>query len=648
MGGALGGHSSGVGPMGGTLSGCGCEKRKGTVDDDGLKYPMWVLPMEAFLLMQGGPPLSHQELRDQGLLREQQAGDFIIFLSHQWLSKPHPDPEGKQIEVFCNAIQGIIEGRVPVQTSILDELVGGKIGSLSWEIRAKLRNCVIWYDYWSVPQIGARNADHAAVSQDMLKAVESIPVYVSMCHIFVAVVPPLTHQDTGATCDLFAWRDRGWCRVEAACQALRPQAASIPAFHVTSEASVEYFSAADWLQYPPGSGTFTCPEDKKDMVGPVMRRALEIKKRSCLRRNDMDTYRALTALTEYLMEGLEERRAETSTASAFLAQYRFGSIAEAPAAGLGMSPLFCAALAQDAVMIKEIISQMADPNESFKGGNFPGIRLAEDYPPIFCASSFGSSRLGSAVRALVECRADVDHKFGIFLNTPLLGQSFFGNFDGMRALMDARADTMALSSSGFGVMEHFCLVPANSLLPHLRLETLRSLLDAKANPNAVAPRGNSALGPLAMHPDCSGAMELMIERKADVNLTGPMEMTPARVQRLEKAREARQIERASDWGFIVTEMCEAPALVIACEKSPAIVKVLLAARADVNKRNRSGISPVDMARMDYRVEPPVPRDTSKAPTAEILALLESYGAKPEATPSPNQHDSKVRGRASRK
>ena len=56
----------------------------------------------------------------------------------------------------------------------------------------------------------------------------------------------------------------------------------------------------------------------------------------------------------------------------------------------------------------------------------------------------------------------------------------------------------------------------------------------------------------------------------------------------------------------------------------------------MEKRSLWNLSPADVARFDHRVDPPVPKDITKAPAAEILALLESYNAKPAAAPVPNK------------
>ena len=120
------------------------------------------------------------------------------------------------------------------------------------------------------------------------------------------------------------------------------------------------------------------------MVLPVMRRGLELRKRSALRRvpPDMDTFRTLTALNSYLLDGLEIVSYNSRGVSEFLAKHRFNRLTDTVAEGLGLSPLFCAALGHDATMIKKIIEAKADPNEQLSVSH-PIATLSKDRTPLF-------------------------------------------------------------------------------------------------------------------------------------------------------------------------------------------------------------------------------------------------------------------------
>ena len=52
---------------------------------------------------------------------------------------------------------------------------------------------------------------------------QSIPFYVEVSEIFVALVPELRHEDTGRLCNYTSWLSRGWCRLTSvwlSCRAL--------------------------------------------------------------------------------------------------------------------------------------------------------------------------------------------------------------------------------------------------------------------------------------------------------------------------------------------------------------------------------------------------------------------------------------------
>ena len=184
--------------MGISIGTCGCAAPAAqTEPEDGMLYPMYVLPIDAFLLQTDGPPLAHQELMRQGLLRQHKPGAFAIFLSHQWVSSKHVDPKGHQLRAFREVIIRILDGSlVPETPAILEVREGRPIPGPSKGDLKRMRKGGIWYDWWSVPQIGVRDADTASASKDMLNAVESIPAYVQNSDLFVALVPLITHEDT--------------------------------------------------------------------------------------------------------------------------------------------------------------------------------------------------------------------------------------------------------------------------------------------------------------------------------------------------------------------------------------------------------------------------------------------------------------------
>ena len=59
------------------------------------------------------------------------------------------------------------------------------------------------------------STDETGNSNDLMKAVNSIPAYVERSSHFFAICPTVTHGDLDdVICDYGSWLERGWCRVE--------------------------------------------------------------------------------------------------------------------------------------------------------------------------------------------------------------------------------------------------------------------------------------------------------------------------------------------------------------------------------------------------------------------------------------------------
>ena len=151
------------------------------------------------LLEMFGPPPSHEELQRAKLLVEWRREFFTIFVSHQWLSTQHPDPDGLQLEILKKAVQNIIDGTVTVESDVVSQL-RQQLRRFSAKERRQLANAYIWFDWFSIPQIPNSKAE---------LGIQSIPFYVEACQLFVALVPPLRHCAAQQDCDLVSWLSRG-------------------------------------------------------------------------------------------------------------------------------------------------------------------------------------------------------------------------------------------------------------------------------------------------------------------------------------------------------------------------------------------------------------------------------------------------------
>lgn len=390
---------------------------------EGMRYPMFVLPVR-FLLGMSGAPEPHQTLREKGMLRKWREGMFVIFVSHQWVSSNHPDPQGRQLAVLREALRNIIEQKVSVATDVASTMIFNSKQSLTAEEIENLEHAYIWFDYFSIPQPGVawkhaleQQGDAQDVTKDMIAAVNSIPAYVEQCSIFLVNSPPLTHESTGNICNTASWQDRGWCRVELGCQALRQQEGRT--LVISSPTQIAFMPSVDWMFSPPGSGSFTVESDKQ-VIYPVMKQILDKKIEIChtqhqsKAKSSLFKYRFFTAMQSNLLEGLspidvDAEPSQHTLVSQFLAKYQFQCASDVGEKGWG--PLMFAAIEGNLPVMQALVSAGAQVNS----------RTLEDN--AFCYMKKGS--------------------------TPLMVAAFLnGHLECMAYLMDCKADVAAEDSLG--------------------------------------------------------------------------------------------------------------------------------------------------------------------------------------------------------
>ena len=151
------------------------------------------------LLELHGPPPAHEDLQRANLLVKWSPELFTVFVSHQWLSKGHPDPEGLQLQVLQKALRNVIDGTISVESDVVSQL-RQQFRSLSGKERRQLASAYIWLDWFSIAQ---------EPSPDTELGIRSIPFYVGACQLFVALVPPFPHLVTQQDCDFASWLSRG-------------------------------------------------------------------------------------------------------------------------------------------------------------------------------------------------------------------------------------------------------------------------------------------------------------------------------------------------------------------------------------------------------------------------------------------------------
>ena len=138
------------------------------VSDEG--YPMYLLPFGEFMAMDRWVP--HQELKAQGKVVEfdQSMWGKVFFISHQWTSYNHPDPECDQLKSLQHVLRRLANGECI--GAMLDALfpllatcpLGGshpRMATLVWRVACALwRNSSVFasvecsiYTYGVVPRL---------------------------------------------------------------------------------------------------------------------------------------------------------------------------------------------------------------------------------------------------------------------------------------------------------------------------------------------------------------------------------------------------------------------------------------------------------------------------------------------------------------
>eukprot|EP00930_Biecheleria_cincta_P068183 TRINITY_DN5537_c0_g4_i1.p1 TRINITY_DN5537_c0_g4~~TRINITY_DN5537_c0_g4_i1.p1 ORF type:complete len:662 (+),score=94.37 TRINITY_DN5537_c0_g4_i1:82-2067(+) len=219
-------------------------------------YPMYVLPVN--VLMQLPRLHVHSDMIAQGLLQEmtEHMKGKVIVISHQWLSYDSPDPNNEHLLTLQRMIGRLMNGEVSrVEDYWLHSMMFLSKGITASKWQDSLPNMYIWIDYCCIPQVSVSTDDASIAAAS--KAVQSIPAYVERCDLLLVLAPVCTHQDTGKACNFATWRSRGWCRTELMCAVLAPNRIRVMVC-TGSEATPFLLHPFEGPRLPVGDGHFSC------------------------------------------------------------------------------------------------------------------------------------------------------------------------------------------------------------------------------------------------------------------------------------------------------------------------------------------------------------------------------------------------------
>ncbi|CAE7207234.1 unnamed protein product [Symbiodinium natans] len=360
-------------------------------------FPLWAVKVSDFMQMRGAPE-PHNVLQEKGVLHQYYPGMFVIFVSHQWLSSVHPDPQGAQMRVLQKALAGVIDGTVQITENIVahsyDEI------SLASDTQKRIADAFLFFDWFAIPQITARTpgVNEETTKTDAALAVQSIPAYVELCDLFLALVPELTHKDSAQRVNYTTWMSRGWCRAELWCRLLsnKSDTSVIVAYSATE---AEFMFPLDWQNRSIVDGDFTVEADRTEVVR-LGEMAVESKIRHLQDRGPLSHYRFWAALCPNLLR----QQRKWSEMDAFLRHFKFASLREAVQDDTGMNAVMCAVFSGDTNMLRSLAGSRANMNHTLEGMSELGYY--DTQTALMAATK--SRQDVDVLRVLLECRADVN------------------------------------------------------------------------------------------------------------------------------------------------------------------------------------------------------------------------------------------------
>ena len=183
--------------------------------DLSMKFPMYVVSLQNVLKMT--EVRCHQQLLEDGIMTTMGDRGKAMFLSHQWVSQQHPDPDGKQLKVFQDAMKNLLDGSAVPNYSAWAEIMSVYLGRPRFATSDLSETSLfVWYDYFSIPQYTVNSRSVSTnLYADQRNGILSISAYIHRCEFFVVLCPSMKHATLPAELSYHSWAERGWCRLEA-------------------------------------------------------------------------------------------------------------------------------------------------------------------------------------------------------------------------------------------------------------------------------------------------------------------------------------------------------------------------------------------------------------------------------------------------
>merc|ERR1711871_1527200 len=238
-----------------------------------IQHEMWLISLENLLMLYGKEGYRrvmavHQELKRQHLLTPWHSVGSdaeIVFVSHEWLSWAHPDPQGRQLRVLCRVIERLKRGELDTEMDPMHTILyKHKFTTKAKDWQVMLKRTYFWVDWFSMPQPGAEKIEDigkeemSVLQTEGSKAIRSIPAYVERSDFILILVPSLYHNDRKVPTCYRTWRRRGWCLLELYAAAMARDSSNPPLLVRSKRGTPMWMSPLEILKLSIGMAEFTC------------------------------------------------------------------------------------------------------------------------------------------------------------------------------------------------------------------------------------------------------------------------------------------------------------------------------------------------------------------------------------------------------
>lgn len=546
---------------------------------------MYVMSVkEALSLIQLHP---HEHLKKHEKISTFVPGMITIFISHQWVGFKKPDPRFVQFAVLQRTITNIAARLTKVcvcpqtvaffQERIMPEQFEADMDGIL--------NFQLWYDYFSIPQDEDR-------SDDFMAAVLSIPAYVELCEHFWVLAPYVGHLDKHSECNKTTWNKRGWCRMESAVHAFthifvakKQRAHSLTIFN---ETCIGEAVPMQWLYLIPGEGDFQVDRDRVICNG-ILKTIVDAQLERFLETGNMFYFRFIQAASKHLIDqkarGLEEELER------WLASFRFKACTDSGEDAGGWAPIHYAALQGHQPVIKQLVNAKSSV-DSLTLETFAEVGSPQGSTPLIIAASYiaDPQQNTQVVKLLLELKADTKIKNGNGFSAFHCAAQSPGGALSLRILHEAGGDVEDRTAGGdtpLSLAAHVNCTCSVNLTANVQY-----LTGSGASTNVFNALGWSPLMfTFEAEPEASVQM---LEGKADPNFQAPD--TEARQAMREQTKDIK-LDYFTEFALTETPGCTAMHLQAYVGNYEGI-QVLLDARGDPTLTNWSGMTPVDIMRLN--------------------------------------------------